>query len=294
MAKKDHQKAETYFEDEKVRVLLRNIKEDEKTLHLKKDRASRLKVLQDRLNPLIPQMEALATEIKDRDSSLFRPMIFNWSWDWETTVIENKLTKLHMQAEKILCENSSERYHRSNMGISRRGPMTDQISVIDVRRTVENLQKSKNKVDKFCNMLIKRIETAQRQIIRLKQIKSQKIDKANKEVLKQKRTESKKQSDRSLVARVKNKSRQEAKRIKSLLEITKYCPYCCMKIGESPHADHIYPLSSGGLETIENMVYVCSKCNLEKSDLTLREFCIRRNFDIEDVAKRLTAMGKRC
>jgi len=194
MAKKDHQKAETYFEDEKIRVLLRNIKEDTENLHLKKDRYSRIKVLQDKLNPLIPQMEALATEIKNRDSSPFRPMIFNWSWELETSMFEEKLREFDIQAQKILSENPSEEYRRSNMGINRIRSITGAINVVDVRETVEKLQKIRNKLDQSCNSLIKRIETAERQITRLKQVKSQKIDKANKEVLKQKRIVSKKQS----------------------------------------------------------------------------------------------------
>jgi 5-methylcytosine-specific restriction endonuclease McrA len=57
------------------------------------------------------------------------------------------------------------------------------------------------------------------------------------------------------------------------------CPYCGGEYGDEPHADHIYPVSRGGLSTLENMVLVCGMCNLKKSDKTLREFIVQYKMD---------------
>jgi HNH endonuclease len=57
------------------------------------------------------------------------------------------------------------------------------------------------------------------------------------------------------------------------------CPYCGGEYGDEPHADHIYPVSRGGLSTLENMVVVCGACNSKKSDKTLREFIVQYRMD---------------
>jgi 5-methylcytosine-specific restriction endonuclease McrA len=70
------------------------------------------------------------------------------------------------------------------------------------------------------------------------------------------------------------------------------CPYCGNAMGEIPHADHIYPVSKGGLSTIKNMVLVCSACNIRKSDYTLREFIKRCSLDRNFVEKNLEILKK--
>lgn len=48
------------------------------------------------------------------------------------------------------------------------------------------------------------------------------------------------------------------------------CAYC----GETAipiHIDHIYPLSRGGSNDLENLTVACAQCNIEKSDHTLEE-----------------------
>jgi 5-methylcytosine-specific restriction endonuclease McrA len=53
------------------------------------------------------------------------------------------------------------------------------------------------------------------------------------------------------------------------------CAYC----GESKEhltMDHVIPLSKGGTWRRENIVFCCSKCNLEKGDLSLDEFLVSR------------------
>ncbi len=75
-------------------------------------------------------------------------------------------------------------------------------------------------------------------------------------------------------------------------EIHSGCPYCGEELVE-PHADHIYPVSRGGLSIVENMVFVCSTCNLAKSNLSLWEFVKRRKYDWENVTSALEKLSKR-
>lgn len=105
--------------------------------------------------------------------------------------------------------------------------------------------------------------------------------------------EARKQSDKSLVARTKGKSRDLADQIKKKLEKSEHCPYCENSLGLSPHADHIYPLAHGGQETETNMIYVCKQCNLKKSDKTLLEFCQHEGYDYMKVVARLQRAGKK-
>ena len=75
-------------------------------------------------------------------------------------------------------------------------------------------------------------------------------------------------------------------------DILEGCPYCGEQMGNNPHADHIYPVSKGGLSTVRNMVLVCEACNLKKSNYTLRDFIIRGQLDRNAIEERLVILGK--
>lgn len=94
-----------------------------------------------------------------------------------------------------------------------------------------------------------------------------------------------------------DKSRKLAKSIRTSIEaqvaMDDICPYCGCSFGDLWHADHIYPISRGGLSTLENMVAICTDCNNKKSDLTLREFIVQQSLDRNEVETRLTNLGKR-
>jgi 5-methylcytosine-specific restriction endonuclease McrA len=77
------------------------------------------------------------------------------------------------------------------------------------------------------------------------------------------------------------------------LAIMGVCPYCGNPLDGNPHADHIYPISRGGLSIISNMIIICSECNIKKSDLTLNEFIERHGFDRVFVEGNLKKLGKR-
>ncbi|MCP3686196.1 MAG: HNH endonuclease [bacterium] len=90
------------------------------------------------------------------------------------------------------------------------------------------------------------------------------------------------------------KTRQHAQKVKKIFsQLRKFplCPYCQNDLGNTPHADHIYPVAKGGLSTIENMVYICAGCNRMKSDLTLREFILKYNLERDEVEKILEKLS---
>jgi 5-methylcytosine-specific restriction endonuclease McrA len=124
---------------------------------------------------------------------------------------------------------------------------------------------------------------------------------------------------KGLAAAHQNETRSLADKIKKDLQsqtrILNYCPYCGQPFGEivpanSPqlslfeqmegnenkyinaHADHIYPVSKGGLSTRKNMVYICATCNMKKSDKTLREFIKENNLDRDKIEKNLELLKK--
>lgn len=106
----------------------------------------------------------------------------------------------------------------------------------------------------------------------------------------------KKKTDRAVIAAYKNKSRSLADQIKSALReqmnIDPHCPYCGKDMGHDLHCDHIYPVSKGGLSTPQNMVYICSDCNLKKTDLTLAQFIKEYVFQRLEIEQRLEKLGK--
>lgn len=98
---------------------------------------------------------------------------------------------------------------------------------------------------------------------------------------------------------LRNKAATNSVQIREVADIVKerigkqdFCPYCGGDLGESPHADHIYPVSKGGRSTIKNMVYVCASCNMAKLDMTLSTFIRTYNLDRDEIEKRLADMGK--
>lgn len=108
-----------------------------------------------------------------------------------------------------------------------------------------------------------------------------KADRARAKEIKQKEKEkmAREQAERNaaLAAEAAGKTRRRGQTIREQLhrkiEETDICPYCGLYYDvNTAHADHIYPVSHGGLSTENNMIIVCRDCNRQKSDLTLREF----------------------
>ena len=71
------------------------------------------------------------------------------------------------------------------------------------------------------------------------------------------------------------------------------CPYCETDlVFENCHVDHIYPANRGGLTIPDNMVLICSPCNLSKSADSLRNFAKRNHLNYDRIVTRLEVMGK--
>lgn len=97
----------------------------------------------------------------------------------------------------------------------------------------------------------------------------------------------------AMAAAHQDNSRALAESVKRRLKKGTTCPYCGGPLGDIPHADHIHPIKHGGLSVEANMVYVCAPCNLQKSDLTLREFARKTGRNRDEIERRLEQLGKR-
>ena len=89
-----------------------------------------------------------------------------------------------------------------------------------------------------------------------------------------------------------SKTRDFAETIKRQLSVPDMCPYCQQPIKDNRHADHIYPVSRGGLSVPENMVNICSACNSKKGDMTLRAFIKKYKLDSKRIEQVLESLGK--
>ena len=85
------------------------------------------------------------------------------------------------------------------------------------------------------------------------------------------------------------KPRMQKEQIKIIGEV---CPYCQQSIGTDSHLDHIHPVSKGGLSRKENLILICKKCNIKKSDQTLRNFIKNFNLDEHKISTNLELLGK--
>lgn len=88
------------------------------------------------------------------------------------------------------------------------------------------------------------------------------------------------------------RSRSLVRTIASMIHATPWCPYCGAATMEDAVIDHIYPVSLGGLSIPENLVVCCAQCNGRKSDRPLLVFLEASGFSVDDVVRRLRALGK--
>lgn len=124
-----------------------------------------------------------------------------------------------------------------------------------------------------------------RSTIRRRELESTKQEREARKLKKQRQ-------DKALVAAAAGKSRNLSSSIKRKLRVNHPCPYCGGPLGTDYHADHIYPISKGGLSTIQNMVNVCSSCNLAKKDQTLGIFIRKHNLCRDEIESRLMNLDK--
>jgi len=116
--------------------------------------------------------------------------------------------------------------------------------------------------------------------------------------LEQERAEAKRKQTEAAAAAHYGKIRESTDAVRNQLfdqiDVHPNCPYCDGPLGDTPHADHIYPVVRGGLSTPDNLVIVCSVCNGKKHDKTLREFVRDESLDWDRIVGVLETLGKRC
>jgi 5-methylcytosine-specific restriction endonuclease McrA len=98
--------------------------------------------------------------------------------------------------------------------------------------------------------------------------------------------------ERAKISAYDGRSRDLTDTVKKTLPAHSNCPYCGESLGETPHADHIYPVTKGGHSVAANMVLVCAACNLKKGSMTLRAFIMKYGLDREAIEMRLHELGK--
>ena len=146
----------------------------------------------------------------------------------------------------------------------------------------------------YCVILQKSIVESKK---RACELEASKTKKAELKIEKEQQKDAETKRIKALAAAHTGKTRQLAtvvkNQIKKQIAVLRDCPYCGGGLGESPHADHIYPVAKGGLSTEDNMIYVCQKCNMQKRDKTLLEFVSENaKFDLSQVISNIKKLGK--
>lgn len=86
---------------------------------------------------------------------------------------------------------------------------------------------------------------------------------------------------------------EKYKNLESQLTVINKCPYCGRTLNkDNAHHDHIYPVSKGGKSFSNNLVYICSDCNLKKGNLTLTKFLKKMGYDSTFVFNNLDKLDK--
>ena len=71
------------------------------------------------------------------------------------------------------------------------------------------------------------------------------------------------------------------------------CPYCSNLLDtKKAHLEHIYPVSKGGKSSSKNLVWICSTCNLKKSNKTLIGFVKIHKMNRELIESNLDLLDK--
>lgn len=147
-------------------------------------------------------------------------------------------------------------------------------------------------IDTQRRILVEQIERYRLKIASIEQSYLAAEERRQREHKREARTNQRLSAVKAKAAALDEASRELASQVKKKLTVQTHCPYCGSKLGVEMHADHIYPLSKGGLSVSSNMVFVCIACNMKKRDMTLNAFIKRFNMVRADVEKRLDQLGK--
>jgi 5-methylcytosine-specific restriction endonuclease McrA len=128
-------------------------------------------------------------------------------------------------------------------------------------------------------------------IYRIEMIKKRIADVDNEKALKYKKLN----QIKSRLIKDERENRKVSSFLKKSLKTDGSCVYCDKKLLDANdiHVDHIIPINYNGLPIEENLVLVCSQCNLKKSNLLLREFIKKFNLDRDKIEQKLDSLNKR-
>ena len=107
---------------------------------------------------------------------------------------------------------------------------------------------------------------------------------SNKNLFKEKRQEYRKTEKGKMVYKNSNNKRRakimegniKTEDLQLLIENSKTCYWCNIKLNKNYHIDHYVALSKGGTHTIDNIVISCPDCNLRKNAKDPYEFALTK------------------
>jgi len=98
---------------------------------------------------------------------------------------------------------------------------------------------------------------------------------------------------KAVAASAMGRTRDFAVAMRPQIKKSQHCPYCDILLqAEDCHLDHIYPVSKGGHSTIENMVFVCVRCNQKKKHMTLNQFIGKFHLNRDRILAKLQELDK--
>lgn len=217
-----------------------------------------------------------------KNTSLIRKQVTNREFNKNKRFVLGSKSEI----EKIKSEGWSDSIFSFKLNKSKYDQLIAEKTIILVQEEKEYLRDHKKNID-LLNEILDVADKYDNEIYKLDSeiisIKKNASERTSKEKL---------NSKLAKAARSDGKIRSESSTFRKNIKKTELCPYCSQSIGTKPHLDHIYPVSKGGLNLDENLVYCCNPCNSKKSDKSLRQFCIENQLNFLEVTDRLASMGK--
>jgi|LauGreDrversion4_1035100.scaffolds.fasta_scaffold92833_1 5-methylcytosine-specific restriction endonuclease McrA len=247
------------------------------------------------INELVKHLEEIYALLQKHE--LDKPVISQIK-EIETRIDFNRKQKSFFQT--MFSNNDEFKLEEDQVKVLRKRLLLDygfNFSIKHREASSTSLEQSKTQLTalkNYCVILQKSIVESKK---RATELEVSKIKNAELKIEKEKQKEAENKRIKALAAAHTGKTRQLATNVKNQLKqqtsLISGCPYCGGSLGETPHADHIYPVARGGLSTADNMIYVCQRCNIKKSDKTVYEFVREAKLNLNQVLTNIEILGKR-
>jgi 5-methylcytosine-specific restriction endonuclease McrA len=183
---------------------------------------------------------------------------------------------------------------RSLLGLSKSRTATaplDTLLHFERQKLLDRMEHAAKVIEKSLSIAAS-IDHNRREISRLEASLAAESEKATQLAISRQRKQAREEATRARAAAHDDASRVLAAQLKKRMSRQNCCPYCGDVLGADVHADHIYPVSKGGLSTPGNLVFVCGPCNTRKRDMTLAAFIRAFELNREEIESRLSKLGK--